>query len=363
MGIVGGGIVGTSAAAFLAEAGASVVLVERDAIGSAASGRNSGVIQHPFDPELASLYHDTLRLYRELGAMQSDFRLPKRAAGLLLLSADEEQVRIAASAVGTQAAELDPEVLTPAQLNRLEPALAADLWACRLATGHPVAPAAATSAFAARARRAGAALMVGAGDSVVILDGSRARGLRYGAGTDVRCGAVLIAAGPWTSELVPAWHDAPPISSLWGVVVSVQLRAAPRHVLEELGIDRPGSPPEELFSLVSAGGSTSVGSTFLPARPNPDERAGRVVERAARFVPGVRTGAVHGVRACARPLSFDRRPLIGPVSGYEDLYVCAGHGPWGISTGPASARLVADDILGRSAAAVAFSPARAAAIS
>ena len=30
------------------------------------------------------------------------------------------------------------------------------------------------------------------------------------------------------------------------------------------------------------------------------------------------------------------------------LFVCAGHGAWGISTGPASARLIADEILGRS---------------
>jgi glycine/D-amino acid oxidase-like deaminating enzyme len=50
-------------------------------------------------------------------------------------------------------------------------------------------------------------------------------------------------------------------------------------------------------------------------------------------------------RVCARPQSFDGRPLIGPVPGREGLFVCAGHGPWGISTGPASAALVARLIL------------------
>ena len=52
-----------------------------------------------------------------------------------------------------------------------------------------------------------------------------------------------------------------------------------------------------------------------------------------------------------RPLTghfrADGRPLIGAVPGRSGLYVCAGHGPWGISTGPGSARLVADAILGR----------------
>jgi glycine/D-amino acid oxidase-like deaminating enzyme len=48
-GVIGGGIVGCALAAFLAEGGASVVLYERDEIAAAASGRNSGVLQHPFD--------------------------------------------------------------------------------------------------------------------------------------------------------------------------------------------------------------------------------------------------------------------------------------------------------------------------
>ena len=62
--VIGGGIVGTAAAAFLAEAGARVTLVERDGLASGASGANSGVVQHPFDPVLAGLYRETLTLYR-----------------------------------------------------------------------------------------------------------------------------------------------------------------------------------------------------------------------------------------------------------------------------------------------------------
>ena len=67
-----------------------------------------------------------------------------------------------------------------------------------------------------------------------------------------------------------------------------------------------------------------------------------LVERGRRFLRGV--GAVRATRACARPVSADGRPLIGRLG--EALYVCAGHGPWGISIGPASARLIADVILG-----------------
>ncbi len=101
------------------------------------------------------------------------------------------------------------------------------------------------------------------------------------------------------------------------------------------------------FSLVPLPGAAAVGSTFLPAEPDPAAWMEAILERASRYVPGVADAPIRGVRACARPQSDDGRPLVGMVPGRRDLYVCAGHGPWGISTGPASSRQVADLILGR----------------
>jgi glycine/D-amino acid oxidase-like deaminating enzyme len=51
------------------------------------------------------------------------------------------------------------------------------------------------------------------------------------------------------------------------------------------------------------------------------------------------------VRRCARPQSLDGRPFIGPLPWAQGLHVCAGHGPWGISTGPGSAALAVDAIV------------------
>ena len=65
------------------------------------------------------------------------------------------------------------------------------------------------------------------------------------------------------------------------------------------------------------------------------------------------------MRACARPLSADGLPLLGRAPGRDDVFVAAGHGPWGVSLGPASARLVADLVLGRAAGLpAAFDPSR-----
>ena len=83
-----------------------------------------------------------------------------------------------------------------------------------------------------------------------------------------------------------------------------------------------------------ADGQVSVGSTFLPEAPDPPAWAPTLRRGGERFVPGLRRAKVVGARACARPQSFDGRPLVGEVPGQEGLWTAAGHGPWGISAGP-----------------------------
>jgi glycine oxidase len=350
--IVGAGILGCALSAFLAEAGMAVLVVERDDVAAAASGRNSGILQHPMDHDLAPLFERSLEHYREVA--EHGLALAAEPAGILVLSPaggwmDAELAALAAFP------ELAAEALGPGAPAELEPALARDLAGIRLATGFPVGPATATRAFAARARVAGAVIRTGAEARLA------AGGLDVG-GEHVAAGAVVVAAGPWTPALVDpagAWR---PIAPVWGVVVEVQLDGAPSHGLEEAGIEglvASGGDPPPLFSLVPAGTVSSLGSTFLAAEPDAAAIAPLLRERGARFVPALAGAELGPVRACARPLSADGLPLLGRAPGREDVFVAAGHGPWGVSLGPGSARLVADLVLGlRDAPPRAFDPRR-----
>ncbi len=371
--IVGGGIVGTSAAAFLAGAGARVTLVERDGLASGASGANSGLVQHPFDPALVPLYRDTVALYRELSSADAGFELAAEPAGMLFVSTRQQAARRQTTMIASTFPELAPEFLGGPALQRVEPALGADLWACRVTIGYPVVPAASTYAYATLAEARGVTVRLGraaalqsVGDTVV--------GVRMD-GRLLTAGAVLVAAGPWTPALLDPSGGWMPIRPRWGVVVDVELAAPPRFALEEAGIDavigvppagdhgvKPGTGPssEDVdFSLIAHAEASGVGSTFLDREPELDAWIEPILTRAMRYVPRVADAPIRGVRACARPQSADGRPLIGRVAGRRRLFVCAGHGPWGISTGPGSARLVADLILGRAPAIPpAFDPAR-----
>lgn len=355
--VIGGGIIGTSAAAYLAEAGRSVILLERAELAAGASGRNSGAIQHPFDPSFAELHRLSLTLYGELTLAADGFELPARPEGLMLVSFDPEAVEVAMSTIVASTPELAPALLAPGEAAKIEPTLNARLAACRLETGYPVAPAAATLAFANRARRAGATLRTEVAARPHIESG-RIVGISLAGDEAVGCGQVLVAAGPWSASLVPGWNLTRPITSSWGVVVSTTLRDPPRHVLEEIGIDRPDDRPDRAFSLVTSAGNSSVGSTFLASEPDAAALAGEILERGARFVPELGHAEPGAIRACARPMTLDGRPIIGALESVAGLYICAGHGPWGISTGPGSARLVAHQMLGWGTEHPDFSPAR-----
>ena len=348
--VIGGGIVGTSAASFLAEAGATVTLFDRTGLASGASGANSGVVQHPLDPAMVPLYLETVELYRSLTREDAGFTLPEDPAGMLFVSHEPSAVDgIAALFPG-----LATEIVSGAALQALEPTAGPDLTACYVPIAFPVPPSASTYAYATVAERRGVTIRQGRAATPVI-EGGRVVGVRVGESV-VAADQVLVAAGPWSPELIDpsgAWR---PIRPLWGVVVEIELAEPPRMVLEEAEIDgrigaesRIGEEAASDFSLITAAGVSAVGSTFLDEEPDPETWIVPLLSRAQTFVPGVATAPIRGVRACARPLSADRRPLIGPVPGVEGLFVCAGHGPWGISTGPASARLVTDLMLGRAA--------------
>lgn len=360
--VIGGGIVGVATAAHLAEGGSQVILYEREAIAAGASGRNSGVVQHPFDPALVGMYEETLDVYRRLAIElpEAGFRLAGEPAGLLLVSRHAGVVGPLARRIGALFPHLAPTVFENGDLRAIEPAIGPGVSACRVPIGYPVVPSAPTYALATLAERRGVTIRQGRSASPVTERG-RCTGVRVD-GRFEPAGAVVVAAGPWTPGIIDPSGAWSPIRPLWGVVVETVLAEPPGHVLEEAEMDAalgtgdvaaeagvevgdPATTPE--FSLVSAAGMSSVGSTFLEAEPDPSAWTERILRRATAFVPALLEAPIRDVRACARPVALDGRPLVGPVPGIDGLFVCAGHGPWGISIGPGSARLVADLVLGR----------------
>ena len=305
-------------AAFLADAGRTVRLYESDTIAAGASGRNSGIVQHPFDPVLADLYRRTLAEYRLLAdASDGTFRIESEPAGLLYVGHDpalaERTARDWTAAWPTTMAE----VLVGPALARAR--AGARARSRRLPPGHRlsgrsrgrnrgVCRSRSTTRSGVRDRRLGAA---------------RARGLprrrrprRRRARSPRRL--VVVAGGPWTPSIVDpsgAWR---PIRPSWGVVASVALDGAPRHGLEAIDIAiEPADaepPPSGPIGGADARAATPTSSSASCPPPDRAPSARRSCPRSRIPARGSLPCAGWGAATC-RAWPMPRCSVCGAVPG------------------------------------------------
>ncbi|HEU0155874.1 MAG TPA: FAD-dependent oxidoreductase, partial [Stellaceae bacterium] len=159
--IVGGGIVGTSAALFLAEKGVSVVLCEKGHIAGEQSSRNWGWCRKMGrDPREIPLIIEALRLWQGMNERveaETGFRQP----GIMYLADTPAQLaELEAWLDHGRQYQLDTRLLTRAEAAALMPGLEGD-WAGALYTASDgkAEPQLAAPAIAAAARTKGAAVL------------------------------------------------------------------------------------------------------------------------------------------------------------------------------------------------------------
>ncbi len=337
--IIGAGIVGCSTAYFLAREGVSVTVYDPAGIAAGASGRNNGLIEHTYDDASAPLFFETVELLRDwLGDS-----LPATPVGALLLADDEAAARELLTHY-SQFPELEPVLLDPAAARAEEPLLADGFWGCLLQTGFPVSPLEATTSVADRARAAGAEFVLG---EPVDLEALRASGRE-----------VMVAAGAWSSDVLAGLIPPKAVQPLWGVIVLVELPAGPRHPIIEgtvtRGLTTGKIENQAPFTLLPSPSWLAVGSTLLEgAEPRAEDWGPRLLNHGTRFVPSIGKARVQSTVVCARPKSFDNRPILGRVPGEDHLWLASGHGGRGMSLGAASGRLMAEAIIAGDDAAVA----------
>lgn len=358
--VVGAGIVGLSTAYFLAQRGARVVVLEREAIGWAASGSSAGMLS-PFaevdgPPPLDELARQALQLHRQLAARlldESDIDVHFRALPVLepafdSLEAERRRARLGRASPGSSlrwldgltARAIEPR-LSPRAVGALCAPDEAEVDSYRLCL-----------AMARAAERHGVAIRHG---RVVGLlrEGSKVAGVAL-PGARLSCPRVVLAAGPWTGPMA-RWLGRPvPVVPLRGQLLRLRV---PEPTLRACLLRHGG------YLLPKQDGLTLAGTTEerVGFRPRPT-RAGEAHIRAValRLAPSLRDAAAVEHTACLRPLSADGLPILGEVPGWEGLYLATGHGRRGMLLGPISGRLLAELILdGRPSVPLdLFSPAR-----
>lgn len=201
--IIGGGIVGVSAALALAERNISVVLLEKGRIAGEQSSRNLGWIRktsrHATDVPMAQAA-DRLwasmpeRVGRDVGYRQ---------AGIMFLAKTEEQMAMYEDwHTSVAPLSLDSKLLSASDIDRVAPGGQAQ-WMGGIHTPSDgyAEPAVATSAMADAAMKKGATLIQHCAVRTISLEAGKVAGVVTEKG-EIRCEQVLLAGGAWSRRFL-----------------------------------------------------------------------------------------------------------------------------------------------------------------
>jgi D-amino-acid dehydrogenase len=146
----------------------------------------------------------------------------------------------------------------------------------------------------------------------------------------------VIATGAWLSKLVRRWVRVP-VQAGRGYSFTVPVE---RQVFGPIYL------PDVRVACTPLNGKLRITSMMELRRPDAPASAVVVdgmVDATSQFLDGVRWAERDEVWVGPRPLSPDGRPLVGPVLDNR-VFVAGGHGMWGMKQGPATGRLLAEQI-------------------
>jgi glycine oxidase len=356
--VVGGGAIGVAVADAVAARGIPVVVLERAAIGSAASGGAAGLLAPLIESAGPGPFLDLAlagrALFREeAGALARDtgIDIGFRESGTIRV-ADDEQVAVELRARVAWEAERGLKVrwLGPAEVRALEPALREDLaGALFSADDHQVTSSLLVHALARRAARRGAMLVEGLGVQRLLRVDGRVVGVRTSAGEEYRARWVVLAAGPWSASLAGV-----PVRPVKGQLL--HLRPAAPVLAHPVFANGVYLAPKADGRVVVGATEEEVGFDWAPR----EEATQDLLARAHALTPGLRDAAVEGAWAGLRPGTPDRLPILGVRAGSPGLIFATGHFRSGILLSLISGRIVASLIADEKPQVeiAAFSPER-----
>lgn len=346
--VVGAGIVGAACARSLALEGCEVLVLESRVVGGGATAAGMGHIVVMDDSEAQfALTRYSQQLWNELSpSLPAECEVDP--CGTLWVAADDEEieaVRRKAAFYGERGVEVD--VLDAASLAQHEPSLRPGLaGGLRVPGDSVVYPPSVAAWLLEDACRHGARLRLGAE-----VGEFRDHHLTLTDGSSVGFDLAVNALGSWTTRLMPEWDVRPRKGHL---VITDRYPGFVRHQLIELGYLKSAhsvAADSVAFNVQPRrSGQLLIGSSRQFGDESLDidhPLLARMISRAVEYLPGLARLSAIRVWTGFRAATPDKLPLIGPCPGREGVYLATGHEGLGITTSLATARLLADQMMGR----------------
>ena len=317
--IVGGGVIGTSAAFHLAEAGADVVLIERAALGSGSTSKAAGGVRTQFSDVLnIEIAKRSLDAFRDFGR-RPGWEIDLKQVGYLFALTRPSDVEEFARSVALQnQLGLDSRILTAGETRALCPLLEGDdvlAGAFSPGDGHAT-PEGVVQGYAFAARSHGAHIRVGCEVLAVRTERGQITDVLTSDGV-VRTPTVICAAGAW--------------SRACGAMVGVELPVTPvrRQILFTEAIDGLPADLPMTIDFETSFYFHREGPGLLMGMSDPVQKPGFSVETSDEWIPGlmdvVRRRApriadvgIRGGWAGLYEMTPDHNAIIGEAAGCRD---------------------------------------------
>lgn len=346
--IIGGGVMGTSAAFHLAEAGAEVLLLERGTLASGSTSRAAGGVRAQFSDALnVQIARRSIDAFKAFGR-RPGWEIDLRQVGYLFLLTREEDVS-AFELTAAQQRELGVPVqmITPAEAKDLCPLIEVhDVLAASFCPedGHAT-PEAVVQGYAYGARQHGARIHTGCEVLDVVTGDGKIAAVRTNQG-HIKTGTVVCAAGAWSRNC--------------GEMAGVELPVTPlrRQVLFTEPLRGITAELPMTIDFETGFYFHREGPGLLMGMADPNERQGFFLETTDDWIPGLlavaerrapriaRTG-VRGGWAGLYEMTPDHNAIIGEAAAPSRFIYATGFSGHGFLQGPAIGEIVRDLVLER----------------
>jgi glycine/D-amino acid oxidase-like deaminating enzyme len=284
----------------------------------------------------------SLRLWRELFSEFGPFAEIEHRGTLWIAADDDEMSAVSQKAVFYSSRGVRADVLDARATAEAEPRLARLAGSLLVQDDAVVYPPVAARKFIDIAVRHGARLLTGWKADAI------SEGIARGAAGTVQARWVINATGIHSHRLSPQVTLRPRRGHL---AITDRYPGLVQHQIVELGYLKSAhemSGESVAFNLQprSTGQLLLGSSRELGADDTGINRRvlANMIGRAARYMPTLEQLSVTRVWTGLRPTTPDKLPLIGQLSG-DGVWIAAGHEGLGITTAPATGRIIADLIL------------------
>jgi len=331
-----------------ARGGARVTVLERAVPGAEASSAAAGILAAQEEADgPGPLFDLSLRSRALFPALVDELRAATgvdpgyRRCGVVRACFTAEDEAAAEARYGWQrAVGLPLAWLRGSELAAAEPGLSARARAgLHFPDDAQIEPRAYLRALSLAAATAGARFRTGDYVRRVVHDGGRVVGVDVD-GQVVPAGAVVVAAGSWSSLVEGAGLGPRAVRPMRGQIVELETRPPAVHGV----VTGPGG-----YVVGRADGRIICGSTMELAGFDKKVTAGglrQVLDTALALVPGLADATVRDTWANFRPFTDDRLPVLGETT-VRGLFLATGHFRNGILLSAVTAEVLADVIAGR----------------